>query len=202
MVDLNSLDSFDVEKLHNEVLQLRSQQFFIGTLALAGSGATAWIGPVLALLAKNPVSQFALIGFVFSWLLLLCILYYWALTLRRIIAIISLYLELRGLSQWEPDFRKTYEENKRLFPSQTIFVSIIFAFYGILAILGAFFASDIVSLNWFGISILSILIFIYPSIIFFMYHQRQLKDSDIKRAWMARTSVKKAVLASYYSRTL
>jgi hypothetical protein len=58
----------DIEKLHTESLQLRNQQFYLGTLALAGSGLTALIAPAAsALIMDTRVAIKALTHPAYVW---------------------------------------------------------------------------------------------------------------------------------------
>jgi hypothetical protein len=98
----------DIRKLHAEIQQLRNQQFTLGTLALTAFGLSSWIfprfpyGPNQA--ALYSYATVALISIL--WLMLR-----WSKTLWILTVIISKYLELRGLSEWEKDFRSFIGKN-------------------------------------------------------------------------------------------
>lgn len=81
----------DVEKLHAESLQLRSQQFFIGTLALTGSGLA--LGFSTGLSTSSNLSSWVMLIILVSWLFVLGFLFYWSLSLKSLVMVISEYLK-------------------------------------------------------------------------------------------------------------
>ena len=81
----------DVEKLHAESLQLRSQQFFIGTLALTGSGLA--LGFSTGLSTSSNLSSWVMLIILVSWLFVLAFLFYWSLSLKIVVMVISEYLK-------------------------------------------------------------------------------------------------------------
>ena len=98
----------DIRKLHAEIQQLRNQQFTLGTLALTAFGLSSWIFPRFSYgpnqAALYSYATVALISIL--WLMLR-----WSKTLWILTLIISKYLELRGLSEWEKDFRSFIKKN-------------------------------------------------------------------------------------------
>lgn len=98
----------DIRKLHAEIQQLRNQQFTLGTLALTAFGLSSWILP------RSPygTNQAALYSYATIALTsILWLMLRWSKTLWTLTAIISKYLELRGLSEWEKDFRSFIRKN-------------------------------------------------------------------------------------------
>jgi hypothetical protein len=160
----DNIDRLDGSKLHTESLQLRSQQFQLATIALTGSGITAWLAPGIIALTKVTIPQAALLVGIMSWLVLLVILFLWSLSLRSLISIISQYLDYWQLSRWEARFREFQKEcittpkgdhasssrkpdssppcqqedsgTASLYKSQTVFTAYAFAAYGILPVAG------------------------------------------------------------------
>jgi hypothetical protein len=183
-------DEQDTQKLHDEVLQLRNQQFYLGTLALAGSGLTALVAPAASAITQGTIPETALVGGAVSWLVLLALLFLWSLALRRLITIISHYLELRGLSRWEPDFRALYHSKKGVFPSQSHFVAVAFTIYGVLVvsscILAALSVPDRIYLGRVGYSILAGCLLAYLLIVWICHARRIKKDPEIVRLWRER----------------
>jgi hypothetical protein len=131
------MNSADVAKLHSESLQLRNQQFLLGTLALTGSGLSAWLAPGITAMNGGAIEAPVLIGATISWLIMLYVLFYWSLGLRKLITVISEYLKLNHLSEWEHDFFALHQNNRKLIPSQTLFVVIVFHLYGIVVVGGS-----------------------------------------------------------------
>lgn len=144
----------DVEKLHAEILQLRNQQFFIGTLALTGSGfALVFLstlqgdtGPT----GTNPIPGVTLLGILAAWFFILGFLFRWSLSLRKLITIISEYLKRatvdvdgkvdgKPASHWEEWYYELSNDKKiekeLNIESQTTFVTWAFIFYGAIAFL-------------------------------------------------------------------
>lgn len=127
---------------------MRNQQFQLGTIALAGSGITAWLAPaIIALQSRNgeaPIPGWVLVLGIFFWLLLLAILFWWAMSLRSLISIISQYLTHSKLSLWEPRFRLFQEPpiscqgiKSRYYASQTLLSTVSFLVYGLIPVASA-----------------------------------------------------------------
>ena len=132
-----SMNDTDIAKLHSESLQLRNQQFLLGTLALTGSGLSAWLAPGITAMNGGAIQAPVLIGATISWLIMLYVLFYWSLGLRKLITVISEYLKLNRLSEWEHDFFVLHQNNRKLIPSQTLFVVIVFHLYGVVVVGGS-----------------------------------------------------------------
>jgi len=175
----------DTEKLHLEALQLRNQQFYLGTMALAGSGLTALIAPAASALTQKMIPEIALVGAAIFWLVLLTLLFHWSLGLRRLISIISRYLEEKQTSPWETDFRSFNKIHQC--PCQSRFVSFAFSVYGVLAvgssILAAVSTPERIKLSPIGGCILIASIIGYLLMIRRGYKGRKEKDEGIVKAW-------------------
>ena len=124
-------NSDDVRKLQAEMQQARNQQFTLGTVAITAFGLSAWLLP-----RPTPGSTYAadmsaaasIALLVLFWLMLR-----WTRTLWILITIISRYLELREVSEWEGDFREFTQPNKHLsYRSQSRAVSLIYLILGVL----------------------------------------------------------------------
>jgi hypothetical protein len=99
----DEIEKLDTTKLHTESNQLRNQQFVLGTLALAAVGYSSWLIPVLSGRSQDGSAH----GIATICLLvLLSILFTWSIAIRRMIGTISEYLEVRGLSRWEPEMKE------------------------------------------------------------------------------------------------
>lgn len=177
-----ALAKLDIEKLHTESLQLRNQQFQLATIALAGSGVTAWIAPgIIAIMGAKgtTIPEYAIVVSILSWLALLLILYFWSLCLRTLISIISRYLECHNYSPWEVEFRRFQKSGcpvcgnecklGRLYRSQTVATAWAFAAYGVLAVTGAIVTSCVFSeelkLRACGITTLIVFLVVYLCLI-------------------------------------
>lgn len=137
----------DVEKLHAESLQLRSQQFFIGTLALTGSGLA--LGFSTGLSTGSNLSSWIMLIILVSWLAVLVFLFYWSLSLKSIVMVISEYLKAskvdgKPATHWEgwyyslpvaqgkrQFFGKSIQKNYLV--SQTGLIKVAFWGYGAIA---------------------------------------------------------------------
>ncbi|TWT42596.1 hypothetical protein KOR42_47050 [Thalassoglobus neptunius] len=149
-----TIGQIDAQKLHAESLQLRSQQFFLSTVALAGAGLSAWVGPGLAGLTESTIGFFALFTATACWLGLLAFLYEWTLILRRLIHVIGWYLQLNDLSDWEKRFRAftlTHQGKidfleptppDKYIRSQNDFYFWAFVLYGVVAWTGGFVVGE------------------------------------------------------------
>ncbi|MEW4487039.1 hypothetical protein AB1L42_03110 [Thalassoglobus sp. JC818] len=150
----STIGQIDAQKLHAESLQLRSQQFFLSTVALAGAGLSAWVGPGLAGLTDSRIGFFGLFTATFCWLGLLAFLYEWTLILRRLIHVIGWYLQLNDLSNWEKQFRAFTIAHQgkinlleptppeKYIRSQNDFYYWAFVLYGIVAWTGGFVVGE------------------------------------------------------------
>lgn len=115
---MKNIAKMDTEELHLESLQLRNQQFILGSIALTGSGLSAWLLPGIAAAANGSVSELALVTATLCWILMLFVLFRWTLALRQMIRIISEYLRCREESAWEGHFDCFRERNPHLYTSQ------------------------------------------------------------------------------------
>jgi hypothetical protein len=136
----------DIRKLQLEMHQLQNQQFLLATAALTVFGFAAWAAPHAA---TTGASQHALEKIYaasgVSLLFLLSVLFAWSLTLHGLIVTISSYLELRGASEWEGDYRAFHRSALRPRPrSKTRWVSTIYFVLGLL-IPGYFAATTVVA---------------------------------------------------------
>ena len=71
---MSPIDEQDTQELHSESLQLRNQQFYLGTLAIAGRGLTALVAPAASAITVGNIPETALVGGAVSWLILLTLL--------------------------------------------------------------------------------------------------------------------------------
>jgi hypothetical protein len=96
----------DVRKLQLEMHQLQNQQFLLATAALTVFGFAAWAGPrAVGTVAAPHVLEKVYAASTVSLLILLAVLFAWSLTLHSLIVTLASYLELRGASEWEGDYR-------------------------------------------------------------------------------------------------
>jgi hypothetical protein len=136
----------DIRKLQMEMHQLQNQQFLLATAGLTVFGFAAWAAPHAANNGASPhiLEQICAASGV-SLLFLLGVLFAWSLTLHSLIVTISSYLELRGASEWEGDYRAFHWSTLRPRPrSKTRWVSTIYFVLGLL-IPGYFAAAIIVA---------------------------------------------------------
>jgi hypothetical protein len=136
----------DIRKLQVEMHQLQNQQFLLATAALTVFGFAAWAIPRAA---TNGASQQAFANIhaasTIALLLLLSVLFAWSITLHSLNVTISHYLELRGASEWEGDYRAFHVSRIRpRVRSKTRWVSTIYFVLGVL-IPGNFVAAAIIS---------------------------------------------------------
>lgn len=123
----DEIERSDVSKLHSESNQLRNQQFLLGTLALGAVGYAQWLIPALSRGSTDSSSN----GIAtISLLVLLSILFTWSVALRRLIGIISQYLQVRKMSRWETEIWTFTLKKGTGFWSQTIFVMILYVVLG------------------------------------------------------------------------
>lgn len=122
----------DVKKLQAEMQQARNQQFLLGTGALTVFALSSWLMPrsipneTTYPSAVSAAASIALLALL--WLMLR-----WTRTLWEVIVIISRYLELRGDSEWEGDFRHFHTKNSTFsYNSQSRAVSSIYMLLGLL----------------------------------------------------------------------
>ncbi len=173
----------EAAKLHSESLQLRNQQFLLGTLALTGSGLSAWLAPGITAMNGGAIEATVLIGATISWLIMLYVLFYWSLGLRKLITVISEYLKLNTLSDWEHDFFVLHQNNSKLIPSQTFFVTFVFQLYGVVVVGGSIISttSQNVHITPTGIKILIACLAIYMLFICITYCRFQKHNSELKK---------------------
>lgn len=183
MNGLTEIEQGDLTKLHAESLQLRNQQFLLGTVALTGSGLSAWITPGIVALTEKQVPELALVGGTLIWLVLLGVLFEWSLALRRLISVVSRYLEARGYSKWEAHFRLF---PTMLAPSQSGFVAGAFGIYGCIAFTSAILAHtavpERVALSSAGRAVLELALIAYLFLVVVRTMRRE-KGTEILKAW-------------------
>jgi len=126
--------------------QLQNQQFLLATAALTVFGFAAWAAPRAGTTAgAQDVLEKIYAASSVSLLVLLSVLFAWSLTLHGLIVTISSYLELRGASEWEGDYRAFHWSSIRPRPrSKTAWVSTIYFVLGLL-IPGYFAAATMVA---------------------------------------------------------
>ena len=114
--------------------QLQNQQFLLATAALTVFGFAAWAAPhAVSSGALQCTLEKVYVASAVSLLLLLAVLFAWSLTLHTLIVTISSYLELRGASEWEADYRVFHWSRLRPRPrSKTSWVSTIYFVCGLL----------------------------------------------------------------------
>ena len=96
----------DIRKLQLEMHQLQNQQFLLATAALTVFGFAAWAAPrAVNTAAQQHVLENVYVASMVSLLILLAVLFLWSLTLHSLIVTLASYLELRGASEWEGDYR-------------------------------------------------------------------------------------------------
>lgn len=137
--------------------QLQNQQFLLATAALTVFGFAAWAIPRAATAVS---SQHAFEGIhaasTVALLLLLGVLFAWSLTLHSLNVTISHYLQLRGASEWEGDYRAFHASRIRpRVRSKTRWVSTIYFVIGLL-IPGNFTAATVLSGSPFSAFLISI----------------------------------------------
>lgn len=124
------MDNLDISKLQSETLQLRSQQFQIITLALASTGISAWLIPIIS--SRDSVIDDKVILIATScWIFLLGIFFSWSLSLKRLIDVIAYYLKNKHNSEWEDQFYRFHRKSK-LHLGQTKYSLYIFWSYGVI----------------------------------------------------------------------
>ena len=136
----------DVQKVQTESLQLRNQQFAVGTLALTGSSLAIWF--LTGLPSDRGVPGYPLIAILISWFIILGFLFYWSLNLRTLLAVASEYLKRSTVSgdhasHWEHWYFELPDQACKLnfkvnIPSQSAVVVWAFVFYGLIALLISF----------------------------------------------------------------
>lgn len=177
----------DVQKLFAEANQLRAQQFSIGTLAVTGSGLSAWLLPGLSAIVEKGIKPGLLVGATVFWLLLLGILFRWSLELRRVISVISWYLDLTGSSVWEGAFRGFRTTHRKLYWSQSNFIFCVFSFYGVLAVVSGLIASisgpDSAKLSLGGYASLAAFLLLYISVISWLQWLSRNSEYPVEKAW-------------------
>lgn len=136
----------DIRKLQAEMHQLQNQQFLLATAALTVFGFAAWAIPRAATTVSSPHAfESIYAASTVALLLLLGVLFAWSLSLHSLIVTISHYLELRGASQWEADYRIFHVSRIRpRVRSKTRWVSTIYFVIGLL-IPGNFAAATVLS---------------------------------------------------------
>src|SRR6266436_1719440 len=123
----------DVRKLQLEMHPLQNQQFLLATAALTVFGFAAWAAPRTGTTGSpQVVLERIYAASSVSLLFLLSVLFAWSLTLHGLIVTISSYLELRGASEWEGDYRAFHWSKIRPRPrSKTAWVSTIYFVLGL-----------------------------------------------------------------------
>lgn len=136
----------DIRKLQVEMHQLQNQQFLLATAALTVFGFAAWAIPRATTNAASQQSfESIYAASTVALLLLLSVLFAWSLTLHSLNVAISHYLELRGATEWEGDYRVFHVSRIRpRVRSKTRWVSTIYFVLGLL-IPGNFAAATIIS---------------------------------------------------------
>jgi len=164
---------------------LRNQQFMLGTLALTGSGLSAWI-------VTSKADESVAIGVSLSWLLMLFILFHWSIALRKLITIISEYLKVHQLSKWETAFYVLHQNNSRLIPSQTLFIVIVFLLYGVIVVAGSLVSlwSTVDTVSGFGYIALLTSLFGYSLAIVAGYRRFRVQNAALEK--LCRTEFAKA----------
>ena len=134
----------DIRKLQLEMHQLQNQQFLLATAALTVFGFAAWAAPrAVGTVASPFVLEKVYAASTISLLILLGVLFAWSLTLHSLIVTLASYLELRGASEWEGDYRAFHWSAIRPRPrSKTFWVSTIYVVLGLL--IPGYFAAGIV----------------------------------------------------------
>jgi hypothetical protein len=112
------LDTADATKKHAEINQIRNQEFLICSFALVFYGAS------FSAIATEPV-------LVIPLLLAFAALYYWYFTLGAVRTRMSVYLDVKRLSQWEGDYRKFADTTMR-HPSQRTAAAVLFVILGVI----------------------------------------------------------------------
>ena len=183
-INFGDADTADAQYLHAEILQLRNQQFYLGTLALAGSGLTAFIAPAATAITQGRIPELTLVGASLGWLLLLALLYWWSSALWTLIAVFSKYLELRELSNWE-GFYRTMPLKNSIAPSQSWFVALAFTIYGSLVVasssLAAISAPTNIELGRIGASVLISSLGLFLGFVWFTYFARLKRAAKITK---------------------
>jgi hypothetical protein len=136
----------DIRKLQVEMHQLQNQQFLLATAALTVFGFAAWAIPRAATTgASQHAFESIYAASTVALLLLLGVLFAWSLTLHSLNVTLSHYLELRGASEWEGDYRAFHVSRIRpRVRSKTRWVSTIYFVLGLL-IPGNFAAATVLS---------------------------------------------------------
>ena len=178
-MDYQKYLDLDVNKLHSESLQLRNQQFQIVTIALASTGISAWIVPAITsnMSTDNPFNETVIVTATIVWIILLGVLFFWSLSLKRLIDIISIYLKKKEVSEWEENFRQ-FDKESKLYKSQTGYSFFVFLCYGWIVSASGYIATK-------GILCQLIVIgtcIIYTIICSVKYLKRS-KSSDIDEEW-------------------
>jgi uncharacterized membrane protein YhaH (DUF805 family) len=94
----------DIAKLHNEIAQLRNQQFILATVAISVVGFSSWVKANGGDEPGSIETAYTVFTLFLQWIVL--VLFIWSMVLRRLIGTISAYLSIKGASDWEGDFRK------------------------------------------------------------------------------------------------
>jgi hypothetical protein len=121
----------DIKKLQAEANQLRNQQFTLVTIGIATIALSSWMTSMLSTYDDKIIPQAAISIFLLA---LLCMLFIWSMALRRLIGIISSYLELRNASEWERHFRAFCQKRGSRTHSQTIALFLSYMFLGLVPI--------------------------------------------------------------------
>ena len=147
----------DIPKLHAESNQLRNQQFTLSTLGVGAVALSSWLLPTLPANVDGGVPQAAVAVFL---LVLLGVLFMWSMSLRRLIAAISCYLDLRGASEWEPLFLEFSTRAGTAYRSQTVSVCLLYLVLGCVPV-GEYASLVIVAgragpLDWASVAVWSV----------------------------------------------
>lgn len=127
------MDNLDISKLHSESLQLRNQQFQIITLALASTGISAWLIPIISS-GRSVIGDEVILIATACWIFLLGIFFSWSLSMKRLIDVIAYYLKKKHNSEWEDQFSRFHKKSK-LHLGQTKYSLYIFWSYGLIVII-------------------------------------------------------------------
>ena len=148
----------DVSKLQSEALQLRNQQFNIVTLALASTGISAWLIPAVFSGDSKP-EDLVIVVATGSWIYLLGLFFSWSLSLKRLIDVISSYLKMKHLSEWEGNFSQFHKTSK-IHLGQTKYSLYVFLSYGVIVTLSGVIAIN--DLEWkFVLGIVGLIYAVY-----------------------------------------
>jgi hypothetical protein len=195
-MDTNDLKKLEIQKIYDEIHQLRNHQFLITLAAITFFGAAAaWafdpsiVFPKLGQ-AENSKSDIPLGSFCFALviglILVLNVLYFWVCALSKLIARFSTYLAINKLSDWEK-YHAKYDSIPPRHISQRKAISWVFLVLGFLSVLIPISLSidspyALEPRNWF-VALLFIDFFYIASVIWYGFLQpgRHNRDEAIAR---------------------